>query len=575
VVPLIPFRIKIGVTGHRENLPEEDLLKEKIRSVIGFREWDTDRSIKPNSIFSLFSNVEELKHISNTPIAYSVLTAIAEGADRIVAKTVLEIENSTIEVVLPLSKEDYLQDFKTSESKLEFEKLLGLDYNPVRLRNQNLNDQYASEDIHEKRNQSYLNAGKYIVDRCDVLLAIWDGEPARGRGGTAEIVNYARENDRPIIIISTTNINDLTVINNIGLNVGVIKQINFFNTFNLNSENEVELINNSYEEYFSEENIREFKDIEIDSTVFVKFNLLPFYVKASVISEKYKNQYKKSGVGTYIVSTLAIIILSTTVVFNLNYQLAFGVELFILVTILIVIYLGHKKRIHKNWLEHRFLTERFRAAAYLFITGQEVTEIKISNYHEKSYESGQWAIRVFSEIWNQLKRKWYFQNIKHPTYSAYNNDLVEYIKKSWIIGQISYHENFCRRNKWWNKFLETGGKWIFFTAIVAAFIHIVISFQIYKSQFLEIMEKLLTVLALLLPPVAAAFEGIRRHREYSRNIQRSESMIVALSELLKKYNAVDNESNFYELTKETDKLMLQESQHWIMLMIPSELEYVT
>jgi hypothetical protein len=38
-----------------------------------------------------------------------------------------------------------------------------------------------------------------------VLLAVWNGEPSRGRGGTAEIVGYAREIGRPVIIIDANN----------------------------------------------------------------------------------------------------------------------------------------------------------------------------------------------------------------------------------------------------------------------------------------------------------------------------------------------------------------------------------
>ena len=40
--------------------------------------------------------------------------------------------------------------------------------------------------------QAFLAAGQAVVDRCDHLFAIWDGQPARGLGGTADIVAYAR-----------------------------------------------------------------------------------------------------------------------------------------------------------------------------------------------------------------------------------------------------------------------------------------------------------------------------------------------------------------------------------------------
>ena len=36
-----------------------------------------------------------------------------------------------------------------------------------------------------------------MVDRCDALNAVWDGQPTGGRDGTAEIVQYARDREVP------------------------------------------------------------------------------------------------------------------------------------------------------------------------------------------------------------------------------------------------------------------------------------------------------------------------------------------------------------------------------------------
>jgi hypothetical protein len=48
------------------------------------------------------------------------------------------------------------------------------------------------------REESYIAAGNYILDRCDVLIAIWDGQVAKGKGGTGEIVHIARERGLPL-----------------------------------------------------------------------------------------------------------------------------------------------------------------------------------------------------------------------------------------------------------------------------------------------------------------------------------------------------------------------------------------
>lgn len=53
----------------------------------------------------------------------------------------------------------------------------------------------------ETPEEAYLETGVRVADRCDILLAVWDGQPARGRGGTAEVVAYARELGKPLILI--------------------------------------------------------------------------------------------------------------------------------------------------------------------------------------------------------------------------------------------------------------------------------------------------------------------------------------------------------------------------------------
>src|SRR5690606_23534709 len=49
--------------------------------------------------------------------------------------------------------------------------------------------------------RAHLEAGHYMVDHCDELIAVWDGRPARGPGGTADIVDYARAADRATTVV--------------------------------------------------------------------------------------------------------------------------------------------------------------------------------------------------------------------------------------------------------------------------------------------------------------------------------------------------------------------------------------
>jgi hypothetical protein len=57
------------------------------------------------------------------------------------------------------------------------------------------------ESSAEARDDAFLACGARTVDECDVLVAVWDGKDAGGRGGTGDIVAYARSQEKPIVWI--------------------------------------------------------------------------------------------------------------------------------------------------------------------------------------------------------------------------------------------------------------------------------------------------------------------------------------------------------------------------------------
>ena len=118
---------------------------------------------------------------------------LAEGADRKVRKKVLVGLDTRLEVALPMDAEEYAKDFQSEASRQEFRFLL------ARARE---NDRWQAPDGLE-REEAYERAGRYVVDRCDALIAVWDGEESRGRGGTAEIVGYAQQQGVPIAWVHT------------------------------------------------------------------------------------------------------------------------------------------------------------------------------------------------------------------------------------------------------------------------------------------------------------------------------------------------------------------------------------
>jgi hypothetical protein len=46
-----------------------------------------------------------------------------------------------------------------------------------------------------------MDASLRMLVEADELLAVWDGQPARGYGGTADVVGVAREKGIPVTVV--------------------------------------------------------------------------------------------------------------------------------------------------------------------------------------------------------------------------------------------------------------------------------------------------------------------------------------------------------------------------------------
>ncbi len=118
----------------------------------------------------------------------AVVSALAEGADRLVARIGLEQLGLDLIVALPMPAEAYCLDFGSAASKAEFDALMGRAISVVEAPLLTAGDAWRSYT--EARNHQYAWAGAYLVTACDVLIALWDGLPARGTGGTAHVVDW-------------------------------------------------------------------------------------------------------------------------------------------------------------------------------------------------------------------------------------------------------------------------------------------------------------------------------------------------------------------------------------------------
>jgi hypothetical protein len=160
----------IGITGHRlERLAEADL--DALRAAF-------------KSLFAALA--DHSKH------PMRLITSLADGADSMAADEALAL-GWTLDAVLPLPRVEYLLDFVESVARLDHEALLARAHSVFELD--------GDRAVEGGSAIAYERAGRVVLAQSDILVAVWDGGPVRGRGGAAQIVAEAVLAGIPVIHI--------------------------------------------------------------------------------------------------------------------------------------------------------------------------------------------------------------------------------------------------------------------------------------------------------------------------------------------------------------------------------------
>ncbi|MER6624140.1 MULTISPECIES: hypothetical protein [unclassified Streptomyces] len=150
--------MRVGITGHR-GLSQE--VEKRVRALLleAVREYDPG----------------ELVGVS----------CIADGPDSWFAEAVLD-HGGRIEAVVPATE---YRDSLPHWHHPTYDRLLG-----------------QATDVHAtgmtaSTSHAHMAGSEILVGLADELLAVWDGHPARGYGGTADVVTYAHRQGTPVRVL--------------------------------------------------------------------------------------------------------------------------------------------------------------------------------------------------------------------------------------------------------------------------------------------------------------------------------------------------------------------------------------
>ncbi|WP_028478570.1 hypothetical protein [Nocardia sp. CNY236] len=113
------------------------------------------------------------------------VSCLADGADSLFAQAILDFGGSLVVVVPARKYRESLPDI----------------HHPVYDELFSAADEVIELDRVESNSQAHQAGSIRMLDEADELFAVWDGKPARGYGGTADVVAAAHERRVPVTVV--------------------------------------------------------------------------------------------------------------------------------------------------------------------------------------------------------------------------------------------------------------------------------------------------------------------------------------------------------------------------------------
>jgi len=576
--PKVRFTLRAGVTGHRPH------------------------GLESSDISSLRSKLEqvlcELKRIvyeiNNTPTMYApgdpllrIISPLAEGADMLAAETALD-NGFELQCAIPFERGEYQKDFEDPDSILRYRDMLEKATAVFELP--------GSRRTKALENESYQAVGRMVLNQSDVIIAIWDGKEARGKGGTGQIVKEAVQLEIPVIWIDTAPEHEIHVLigNGYGMNdtkdlseldrrlkqLLTPKNINdaqirdayfeetqpirswgfifevfcdFFSgdkidasgvqvkNFEKKTREEWQHINGSFNENM--ESVEFLNDMgeQVDE------KLLLHYSWADNLANYYSNVYRSSFVTNYMLAGLAVLFALLAVSVPSYEKIWIVIELLIIVSILVITRIGNQKNWHERWIDYRLLSEEIRQLRFLAPLGLTTPAFRVPAHDTHGDPRNTWVNWHYRAIVRHLGI------VSARINKEYLESYRSLLSEREIKGQIEYHEkNYPRFHKIHNR-LHYLGNALFILTLIAVLLHFP-----FSSEWL-------TLCAAVFPAFGAAFYGIRTQGEFEQIAKRSHAMSAKLKDIKEELDSSNFTTKYGEMAliaENTAEIISSETLDW-------------
>ena len=569
--PLRPSnRLRIGVSGHRvpPKLPRD--AENSVRAAV-------DRVL---AAAVAAANTVEREFVARWPrqeaassAKFVIVSSLAEGSDRIVAESGLTA-GFALEAVLPFARAEFAHDFKTSESRADFERLLALAASVFELA--------GSLDA---RPRAYEAAGLVMLANIDLMIAIWDGKEAEGIGGTAEIVGHAVADGIPVVWIDPAKPSQLRFSwSRAGEVPPARASAQPSDAFTASDDSAIEqsiceilrppraAAQSSgaapLELYMAETEQRwnlcpwyslvqlvfagrrpRWTDFHLPSALedsrdqwqeqyfrllppdtaqrpAIESVLLPAFSIADHLAVYYSHVYRSAYVFNFAAAAFATALAVIDMVYSGHIWLVGG-ELIVIGLILWTWHHGTARGWHRRWLEYRRLAECLRHMRILAPVGSggalahpghglDADEQDWVNWYA-------WSVRRLLPLPNRIVD------------DGYVNAMRDAVRAAEISGQRDYHKSNLERMTRLNEHIEIAAKLVFWATVAVCAVIIFVMAMHWPKEATESWEPIVAGLTALLPAVGAALGAIHVHGEFQtagEQSRRTERRLAKIDEFL-------------------------------------------
>ncbi len=494
-------------------------------------------------------------YYGNDPSLLSVVSALAEGADRIAARVALDNQIS-LDVVLPTERASYESDFDSPASVDEFRRLVSAARSVLALPGNRADVMYH-----------YQQVGRAVVSQSDILLAVWDGGPSEGPGGTADIVALAARAGIPIIHVDANGAISPKILWNGFGNFTPVESIQDVASADFGDKlgDLVEKLvcppvadyeRESIADYFTERipkymlriefrmlmaalGIRPLDRHDIFSSTPEKCReiysrsvaaagggdaelLAQAYGWSDAVASRFGQIFRSAFVMNFALGSFAVL-LAVSSLFGVHKLLFVVPEIALIVAVLANTWIGRERRWHKRWLEARELSERLRIAFLFWILGRRFSTS--SSRPEPSWAG--WYARALVRA----------QGLRSGVLNAAGLNATRSAIIQLIEDQCAYHKRNEREMEMIERRLERVGSIFFGLAFATASFYVVwdLSYRFGLHNplggYTELFKYLVIAATAGLPALATATYGIRIIGDFEGVARRSARSLAALEQI--------------------------------------------